>query len=94
MRPTPLPALFLSAPLVLAACMDPTPPDDSLPARQEAACAATIAAHINRPLAEVTPRWLSETGGVATVETMDGNRRHLCSVDQTGRVTGYSHPRN
>ena len=61
--------------------------------RQEAACTAAIAAHVGRPAAEVTSRWLSATDGVASVEARDGNRRHLCTVDAAGRVIGYSHPR-
>ena len=87
-------APFLLSVLTLAACMDPTAaPEAYLRMRQQAACASTIAAHINRSVTEVAPRWLSETNGIATVETMDGTRRHLCSVDGSARVTGYSHPR-
>lgn len=79
--------------LVLAACVAEEPAAGAtLRARQEAACAASIAAHVRRPLAEVTPRWLSAAGGIATVETRDGNRVHLCHVDASGRVLDYQHP--
>ncbi|NHF74068.1 hypothetical protein [Paracoccus xiamenensis] len=84
--------LCLILPCALAACMEATPPPDDLRQRQETACANAIAAHVNRPTAEVRPRWLSEAGGLATVETWDGGRRHLCTVDGSARVTGYSHP--
>lgn len=79
--------------LPLAACMQAAPPASPPLAAQEAACAAAIARHIGQPVAAVQPRWLSETGGIATVETLDNGRRHLCRVDATGRVLGYSHPR-
>lgn len=26
------------------------------------------------------------------IEAVDGNRRHLCEVDASSRVLGYSHP--
>ena len=86
------------APLLLsltpiAGCMQAAPPADDLHVRQEAACTATIAAHIARPASEVTSRWLSEADGVANVEARDGHRLHLCRVDASGRVLGYSHPR-
>ncbi|HHW35582.1 MAG TPA: hypothetical protein GXX24_15810 [Paracoccus solventivorans] len=86
--------LILSALALLAGCVEQTaaPAADDLRARQEAACTATIAAHIRQPAAAVASRWLSETGGVAKVEAVDGNRRHLCDVDGRGRVLGYSHP--
>ncbi len=85
-------ALFLLSPLALAACMEAAPAaDKTLATRQEAACAAAIADHIGGPITSV--RWLSQTDGIATVETLDGNRRHLCTVNAAGRVTGYSHPR-
>lgn len=85
--------LILSALALLAGCAGQTAPAaDDLRARQEAACTATIAAHIRQPAAAVASRWLSETGGVAKVEAVDGNRRHLCDVDGRGRVLGYSHP--
>ncbi|MBA4490441.1 hypothetical protein [Paracoccus sp. S1E-3] len=85
--------------LPLAACMEAAPPSPgpvptaAAAAAQEAACRAAIARHIGQPLSAVEPRWLSETGGIATVETLDNGRRHLCSVDAAGRVLGYSHPR-
>lgn len=87
------PILFLAL-LPLAACETPTapPPAPDLHAHQEAACASAIAAHIGRPVAVVTTRWLSETGGTAQIEAIDGNRRHLCAVDAAGRVLSYSHP--
>ncbi|TKW65819.1 MAG: hypothetical protein DI616_13155 [Paracoccus denitrificans] len=89
------PAPCLLSLLLLAACMEnAATPDADLRMRQQSACASAIADHIRRPVAVVSPRWLSETNGVATVETMDGTRRHLCTVDASGRVTGYSHPRN
>ena len=40
----------------------------------------------------ITARRVSETGGSATVEVRDGNRLHLCQVDGSGRVLGFSHP--
>lgn len=83
--------LMAALPLLAACVPEQTAPDTPRSA-QEAACAATIAAHVNRPVAEITPRWLSEANGIATVETMDGDRRHLCTVDADSRVTGYSHP--
>lgn len=76
----------------LAACMQAEPAPGDPRARQEAACAAAIAAHVGRPAGEVTSRWMSEAGGVASVEARDGDRLHLCSVDASGRVLGYSHP--
>ena len=79
--------------LPLAACMEAAPIATAPHAAQEAACAATIAQHIRQPVTAVQPRWLSETGGIATVETLDNARRHLCRVDAWGRVLGYSHPR-
>ncbi|MBD9529829.1 hypothetical protein [Paracoccus sp. PAR01] len=87
------PALILLSCALLSACTEPAaaPPDD-LRARQEAACTATIAAHIHRPATEITARWISQTGGIAKVETRDGNRLHLCDVDASGRVLGYTHP--
>ncbi|WP_134725054.1 hypothetical protein [Paracoccus luteus] len=73
--------------------MQPEPPAVPDPwARQETACAAAIAAHIRRPVAEVTVRRVADTGGTATVEARDGNRLHLCRVDASGTVLGYSHP--
>ncbi|MBW7922046.1 MAG: hypothetical protein H3C51_08105 [Rubellimicrobium sp.] len=85
-------ALFLS-PLALAACALPEAvPDPALVARQEAACTAAIAQHVRRPESAVTARFLSEAGGIATVETLDGDRRHLCMVDAGGRVIDYRHP--
>lgn len=87
------PATCLLSLLPLAACIQTAPaPDADLRKRQQTACATTIAAHIRRPVAEVIPRWLSETDGIAMVETMDGGRRHLCTVDGSARVTAYSHP--
>ncbi len=85
--------LCLLALLPLAACMQTAAPQTDPRPMQEAACAATVAAHIARPLAQVHPRWLSDTAGIAQVETLDGHRRHLCQVDTAGRVLGYSHPR-
>ena len=76
----------------LAACVASEQPRADLRARQEAACAAVIAAHVGRPLGEVSSRWISEAGGVAQVEARDGNRLHICDVDTSGRVLGYSHP--
>ena len=89
------PVLLLLPLVQLAACATapvPAPAAPDLRARQEAACTATIAAHIRRPSAEVTSRWLSDAAGVATVEARDGNRLHLCQVDGSGRVLGYTHP--
>lgn len=89
------PALPLLAMMALAGCLDPrTAPDADLRTRQQAACITTIAAHVKRPEADVTSRWLSETNGTAIVETIDSGRRHLCRVDASARVTSYSHPRN
>ena len=79
--------------LPLAACMEAAPPASPPHAAQEAACAAAVARHIGQPITAVQPRWLFEAGGIATVETLDGGRRHLCRVDAAGRVLGYSHPR-
>lgn len=87
MRPT----LFLCALALLAGCAG-APPVDNLRAQQEAACSATIAAHIGQPASAVESRWLSRTGGVARVEAIDTARQHLCNVDADGRVLGYSHP--
>lgn len=88
------PAPCLLSLLLLAACVEnAAAPEADLRMRQQAACANAIATHIRRPVADVTLRWLSETNGIATVETVDGKRRHLCTVDASGRVTGYSHPR-
>lgn len=84
-------SILLLLPLAACAAEPPGPAPDPR-ARQEAACTAAIAAHIRRPAAEVTSRWLSEAGGIATVEARDGDRLHLCRVDGAGRVTGYSHP--
>lgn len=86
------PVLLLPLLAPLAACMTAGAPADDPRPRQEAACAAAIAAHVGRPVAEVTARWLSEANGVASVEARDSGRRHLCSVDAAGRVLGYSHP--
>lgn len=87
--------LALSVAMPLAACVPTegavTSPDD-LRLRQQAACSAQIAAHIRRPVAEVTSRWISETDGIATIEARDGNRPHLCRVDATGQVLGFVHP--
>lgn len=83
--------LLLLLPLAACAAESPAPVPD-LRARQESACTTAIAGHIRRPPAEVTSRWLSEAEGTATVEARDGNRLHLCRVDGSGRVTGYSHP--
>ncbi|MDB6181149.1 hypothetical protein [Paracoccus fistulariae] len=89
--------LLLTIPLVLmTGCQKPverTASVQDLRGRQNAACTAAIAAHINRSILDIRPRWLSETDGIATVETMDGNRRHLCQVDADGHVIGFSHPR-
>ncbi len=84
-----LPALV--SPLLLLACAGPGP-DAATVAAQEASCRAVIADHVRRPEAEVATRWLSVTDGIATVETVDGDRRHLCLVDGTGRVIDYQHP--
>ena len=79
--------------LALAGCEAALPVDaGALRALQEAACRAVIAEHVGRPEAEVIPRWLSEADGVAQVETLDGDRRHVCRVDVRGRVLGYVHP--
>lgn len=85
-------ALLPLALLPLAACVQPEPPVADPRAQQEAACAAAIAAHIRQPVAGVTARRVADTGGTATVEARDGNRLHLCRVDASGRVLGYSHP--
>ena len=79
--------------LPLAACMEVAPVATTPQAAQEAACAAAIAQHIGQPVAAVQPRWLSEAGGIAIIETLDNGGRHLCRVDAAGRVLGYSHPR-
>lgn len=91
------PLLILPALSLLAACADaPTAttamPDADLRTRQAEACTAAIAAHIRRPATEIETRWLSEAGGIAQVQTLDGSRRHLCTVDAAARVLGYSHP--
>ncbi|MBV0892471.1 hypothetical protein KTN05_11475 [Paracoccus sp. Z118] len=78
---------------LLVACAEPEPTVPDLRARQEAACTAVIAEHIDRPAAEVRSRWVAESGGVASVEAVDGDRRHLCDVDGSGRVLRYAHPR-
>lgn len=61
-------------------------------AAQEAACAAAIAAHVGKPASAVRARWLSIADGIATVEVVDGGRRHLCMVDSAARVRTWSHP--
>lgn len=83
-----LPILFLAQ---LSACVEAESPA-ILRDRQEAACTAVIAAHVRRPASEVASRWLSETGGVAKVEAWDSDRRHICDVDSSAEVLGYSHP--
>ena len=86
-----IPLLSLAS---LAACMQAEPAADDLRLRQEAACTAAIAAHLGRPATDIAARWRTEgAGGVARVEARDGNRLHLCDVDSSGRVIGYSHPR-
>jgi len=89
MRPI-LPPLALA---LLAACDGALAPDPALRSRQEAACRAVIAAHIGRSPGEVVAEWVSETAGVAQVAARDGNRLHICKVDDAGRVLGYTHPR-
>lgn len=79
--------------VLLAGCAAPETPSADLLSRQEAACTTSIAAHVGRPPAEVRSRWLSEVGGVARVEARDGDRLHICNVDGSGRVMGYTHPR-
>lgn len=86
-----LPLFLALAPL--AACTATDAVVDDRRATQEAACAAAIATHIARPVSEVTARRLSEAGGVAEVEAIDGDRLHICRVDGSGRVLGYTHPR-
>lgn len=79
---------------ILGACEEAASPAasaDERRSRQEAACTATIATHLNHSIIGITSRWLSETNGIASVEAIDGNRRHLCNVDMTGRVISYSH---
>ncbi len=82
---------FLLSPLILLACVEAGPAPALIP-QQEEACRTVIADHIRRPESEVTVRWLSDDGGIATVEAVDGNRRHTCAVDATGRVLSYDHP--
>ncbi|MFD1797252.1 hypothetical protein FQV27_09835 [Paracoccus aurantiacus] len=77
----------------LAACMEAEPAATDPRQMQETACARVIAAHINRPVTEVAPRWVGASVGIATIETRDGNRLHRCTVDGSGRVLGYTHPR-
>lgn len=87
--------ILLLSPLALVACVEVdanSGPDPATVALQEAACRTTIADHVRRPESEVAVRWLSQTDGIATVETLDGNRRHTCAVDATGRVLSYDHP--
>lgn len=86
------PAATLSLAILLAACVTATEAPDDLRTRQMAACTATIAAHVNRPASVITTRWVSESAGLAQVETLDGTRRHLCIVDGAARVLSYSHP--
>lgn len=86
---------LLVLPIALIACAEPGPEpgaDTALIAAQEAACRQAIAAHVRRPEAEVIPRWLMVADGIATVETIDGNRHHLCLVDAAGQVIDYQHP--
>lgn len=90
------PLSCLSLIVILAAC-DGAPgtgsaPDEATRARQEAACTSAIAAHIGRPESEVEASWLSKTDRGSLVQTLDGNRRHLCEVTRSGQVLGYSHP--
>ena len=84
-----LPPILLLA--LLSACAEAEPPA-ILHAQQEAACTAVIATHIRRPPNEIASRWLSETGGVSKVEAQDNGRRHICDVDSSAQVLGYSHP--
>lgn len=76
----------------LVACADPGPSGAELRRQQEEACAAVIAEHVRRPVTEITASWLSESGGIAEVRTLDGDRLHVCRVDGAGRVLGYIHP--
>lgn len=90
--------LLLMLPLILVpACSERAAQvalaDTDLRSRQQAACTATIAAHINRSIVDISARWLSEADGIASIEAVDGTRRHLCNVDANGRVVSYSHPR-
>lgn len=83
--------ILLLSPLVLLACAD-TGPDPVVITSQEAACRTAIADHVRRPESEVATRWLSAEGGIATIEAIDGSRRHLCLVDGAGQVLDYQHP--
>lgn len=86
------PVLMLLPLAALGACAPALPPAGDLQARQEASCIAAIAAHIGQPASMVRAAWLSESGGMAEVEAIDGSRRHLCRVDGSGRVVAYTHP--
>ncbi|WP_134681556.1 hypothetical protein [Paracoccus ravus] len=88
MRPIPAMVLLGS----LAACAAPEMPSGASRSMREASCAQVIAAHVARPVSQVSAKWLSEEGGIAQIETRDGARRHICEVDGSGRVLGYSHP--
>ncbi|MBC9246390.1 hypothetical protein H4P12_06620 [Paracoccus sp. 11-3] len=97
------PVLFLLPPglrllplVLLTACTQAAAPassDVDIRSQQQAACTATVATHLNKSIVDITARWLSEADGIANVEAIDGDRRHLCNVDATGRVVSYSHPR-
>lgn len=92
-----LPSVLLVVPLALmTACTQAAAPASAgadLRSQQQAACTATVATHLNKSILDITARWLSEADGIASVEAIDGNRRHLCNVDANGRVVSYSHPR-
>lgn len=99
MRPALLllsPGLLLLPLALVTACTQAAAPASSgtdLRSQQQAACTATVATHLNKSILDITARWLSEADGIASVEAIDGNRRHLCNVDANGRVVSYSHPR-
>ncbi len=79
--------IALIALLPMMACTDAgVPAQPGLDA--EAACAATIAAHIRQPITTISARKVGEANGITTIETVDGGRRHLCTVDAAGRVLG------
>ena len=81
------------APL-LAACAEQTAPP---PADLAGACAAAVAAHVGRPVAELTARpGGTAPDGLTVIEVTDtgqgADRTHACEVDGGARVHALRHP--
>lgn len=79
--------------LALAGCATPPPPASSDRSGQEAACAAAVAAHVGRPVAEVSAAWTELTAeGTAVVTVTDDARVHTCEVGDDLAVRRILHP--